>query len=165
MARSYAPSPTASVGLLLIRLVLATVLLFHGSQKLFGLFGGPGMEGWTQYLSSMQGAFGQSVPYPEVSAWLSACTEFIGGILILAGFLTRLAAIALVINFGAAVFFVHYVNFAISAEPTGMEYALTLAVVFLGLVFVGPGRISIDNALFRRRHEEPAEEHYHEHHE
>jgi uncharacterized membrane protein YphA (DoxX/SURF4 family) len=64
----------ADVGLLLIRLMLAVVFIYHGAQKLFGAFDGPGMENFTASLEKM------NMPMPAVGAWAAALAEFVGGI-------------------------------------------------------------------------------------
>jgi putative oxidoreductase len=129
------------LGLLLLRLQIAVVFIFHGSQKLFGAFGGSGMSGFTDMLSGMD------VPMPAVAAWVSALTEFLGGILVGFGLLTRLVAIPMVINMVVAITFVHSHAFGLSNQPPGMEYALTLAIVLTALLIAGPGRWSIDGMI------------------
>ena len=129
-----------SFGLLLIRVVLGAVFMFHGSQKLLGWWDGPGMEGFTKMIEGFE------IPMPQVGAYLSALTELIGGALLLVGFLTRLAAIPVVFNMLVAIYFVHWGSFAL---PDGMEYALTLAIVAAALIFTGAGKFSIDALLWR----------------
>src|SRR5262245_37504504 len=128
-------SITTDFGLLLIRLVLATVFLFHGSQKLFGAFDGPGIEGFTKVLEGMD------VPMPSVSAWLAGLSEFVGGVFLVLGTGMRIAIIPTIITMFVAVIKVH--SSAFSAQHNGMEYPLTLGVVLIGLLLTGPGRITI----------------------
>ena len=64
----------ADIGLFLIRAVLAVVFIYHGSQKLFGWFGGHGIGGTAGWMESM------GIPYPMLSAVLAGGTEFFGGI-------------------------------------------------------------------------------------
>ena len=132
------------IGLFLIRGIVGVVFLFHGSQKLFGWFEGPGLQNWEQALAQMQ------VPYPHVSAILSGCAEFFGGLFFLLGLFTRIAAIPIAITMAVAVFKVHNTTFSITAEPMGMEYALTLGLVAIGIAFTGPGRLSLDHVLWSR---------------
>jgi putative oxidoreductase len=87
------------------------------------------------------------VPVPMLAAIISACTEFIGGLILLLGNGTRLAGLALFINMMVAVALVHRNAFAL---PSGMEYALTLAIVNLALVFTGPGRFTVLEMFGRR---------------
>jgi putative oxidoreductase len=89
------------------------------------------------------------IPFPAFSAALSAYTELVGGALVVVGLATRLAAIPLLVNMLVAILVVNIRNvsgideFVELSEPL---YALT----FLGLVFTGPGRVSLDHLLWRR---------------
>jgi putative oxidoreductase len=130
-------------GLLLVRLILGVVLMFHGSQKLFGWFYGPGMEDFETYLATL------NIPMPHIAAYLSAATEFFGGALIVLGCLTRLIAIPVFVNMLVAVVAAHRHEFAVKND--GMEYALMLCVVALALVCMGAGRFSVDGCLSRDR--------------
>jgi putative oxidoreductase len=130
---------TADLGLLIIRLALAAVFIFHGAQKIFGAFGGPGIEGFAGALESMK------VPMPRLSAWLAAVSEFGGGIILLIGTGTRIAVIPMIFTMLVAIVKVH--SKAFSLEHGGMEYALTLGCVLLGLLLLGPGRITLGRLL------------------
>jgi putative oxidoreductase len=136
-------SATHDFGLLLIRLVLAAVFLYHGSQKLFGgipgLFEGDGMEAFTGNLISM------GVPYPRLSAWLAALAEFGAGVFLILGMGMRIAIIPAIFTMVVAIAKVH--PHAFGSKNGGMEYPLTLGVVLLGLVFTGPGRFSVGNVF------------------
>lgn len=131
------------VGLLLIRLVLAVVFMFHGSQKIFGAFGGSGMQKFSETLT------GLNVPMPTAAAWVAALTEFVGGIILVIGTGTRIAGLLLAINMAVAIILVH--PNAFSAQNNGMEYPLTLGVVSLALVFTGPGRITLGRLFAGKR--------------
>lgn len=138
----FANSPSrwsVDVGLALIRVMVGVVFVFHGSQKLFGVFGGPGMEGFAGYVATL------GVPAPTLAAWLAALAEFGGGLAFILGAGTRLAAVPLVITMLVAAFGVHGSAFSVQAQ--GMEYALTLGVASLGLAFTGPGRFSLDETV------------------
>ena len=87
--------------LLLTRIMLGTVFIFHGSQKLFAAFGGPGIEGFSGFLSQL------GVPFPELSAALAASAEFFGGILLVTGLGVRLAVVPMVFTMLVAAFTVH----------------------------------------------------------
>ncbi len=136
------------LGLLLIRTMVGVVFVFHGSQKLFGAFGGPGLEGFTGFLTQLE------VPLPGVSAVLAAVAEFAGGLALIAGLGTRVAALPLVVTMLVAAFKVH--GTAFSAQAGGMEYALTLGVVTAGVAFTGGGQWSLDALLGKRFATSPA---------
>jgi putative oxidoreductase len=130
-------------GLLLARIMLAVVFVFHGSQKLFAAFGGPGIQGFAGFLGQL------GVPLPTVSAYLAGGAEFFGGLLLLAGAFTRLATVPMIFTMLVASFAVH--GNAFSIQQGGMEYALTLAVFLLVLCLTGAGRVSVDNAILSRK--------------
>lgn len=121
-------------GLLLMRLMLAVVFLYHGGQKLFG-----GLEGFAGYLGSM------GVPAPQVAAFLAAASEFVGGLVLLAGIGFRYALPPLVFTMLVASFKAHGGKFSI--QDGGMEYALTLGVMVLGLILTGPGGFGLGRFL------------------
>lgn len=143
----------ASLGLLLIRGIVGFVMVYHGAQKLFaqkfgafgnfGGFGGGGMKGFIEHVPDL-GIPG--VP-KEALAWAAAVAEFGGGILLMVGLATRLAAIPIAITMGVAVFKVHGAQ--VFSGPGGIEFPLTLMLVAIGLVCTGPGRFALDS-LFRR---------------
>src|SRR5579864_4692389 len=132
-------SQATSAGLLLLRLFLGLGLAAHGYQKFF-LFGIGGFAGLLEQLGT---------PAPHAAAWLSASTEFVGGLLIAVGLFTRLAAIPLAINLVVAAFLAHS-GYFITNTPPGREYALNLAAAFVTLALTGPGQYSLDHRLARR---------------
>jgi putative oxidoreductase len=138
-----------SFGLLLIRGIIGFVMFYHGAQKVLGWFDGKGMEAFTQSVAQL--GLPGGLP-PEYLAWAAALSEFVGGILLIIGLATRIAALFIVATMAVAVFKVHWGSFPVSQG--GMEFALTLGVVALGLIFTGPGRFALD-ALFARRRTEP----------
>src|SRR4029077_3410766 len=74
----------AALGLLVLRLVVGLTLAGHGAQKLFGWWGGPGMNGWTQMVQKLR------IRPAQPWAWVAALAEFGGGILLALGFLSPL---------------------------------------------------------------------------
>jgi putative oxidoreductase len=122
------------VGLLLLRVIVGIVFIYHGSGKLFG-----GLHGFAGALTGM------NVPVPMLSATLSACTEFFGGIAMLLGFGVRIAAIPMVFNMLVAILLVHGKAFGL--QHGGMEYPLTLGTVLLALGIMGAGRVSLAGLL------------------
>lgn len=136
-------SPLADLGLFIIRVALAAVFLYHGSQKLFGAFGGPGIDGFAGFLASM------NVPMPKVSAVLAGAAEFLGGLAMLTGLGIRLIAAPLVFTMLVAFFTAHKGVF--DSLKGGGEYPMTLGLVALGVALIGPGRLSLAAALGKQR--------------
>jgi len=129
------------VALLLVRIVLAMVFIAHGGQKLFGWFGGKGLEGFTPAIVKMG--------MPPVVATLVAIGEFFGGLGLLAGLLTRIAAFGPILSMAGAVALVHGKNG--SFLPSGFEYALALLILAVAILIAGPGHYSLDALLRRER--------------
>lgn len=129
---SWAPIP--------LRLVMAAVFTAHGSQKVLGSWGGPGFKAF----------IAGETPFPFMRpAWLwlalAALAELVGGILLLLGLLTRVAAFLLACIMLSAIVGVHWGQFF--ASNGGHEYALTLFAVSLSLLISGGGLLSIDRSL------------------
>lgn len=126
------------VGLLLIRAILAAVFLFHGSQKLFGIFDGPGLVGFAGWLESL------NVPMPTLNAYLATFAEVFGGLALLVGFQVRLASIPLAITMLVGAVTAHS---GFNFTKGGMEYPLTLATVLVALFLIGGGKLTLGNLL------------------
>ncbi len=120
------------LALLIMRLVLATIMIAHGSQKVFG-----GMPRHESLVSS--------IGFPAWMAYLSAAAEFGGGILVLLGVLTRFAALAITIDLAVAIVKVHAK--AGLRGPGGFEFPLAVVAIAFALIFFGSGPISLD-AIF-----------------
>lgn len=140
--RLFATAPTArqiDIGLTILRIVVGLVFIAHGGQKLFQ-FG----------IAGVSAGFGQmGIPFPGVAGPVVACVEFFGGIALVLGIATRIAALLLAINMLGAMLFVHLkAGFFL---PAGVEFALTLFGANLALFIMGPGDYSIDHSLDRRR--------------
>ena len=125
--------PSPDTGLLVIRLMLAVVFVFHGSQKLFGVFGGYGIEGTATFFEQI------GMPFPTASVVLAGGTELVGGLMLGLGLLARPAAFALAMTMFVAAFSAHS---GFNSQSGGMEYPLTLAVVAFALAVSGPGRFA-----------------------
>ncbi|MFJ5838550.1 DoxX family membrane protein [Streptomyces shenzhenensis] len=127
------------LGLLLLRLGTGGVLAAHGAQKLFGWFGGHGIEGTGQFMESVGYAPGRA------SATAAGLAETGGGALLALGLATPAAgAAAAGAMAGAAA--VHVPN-GFFAQEGGYEYAATLGLAAAGLAVAGPGRLSFDHAV------------------
>ena len=140
--KSYNLKPTADLGLLLLRLMVGGAFIAHGAQKLFGAFGGPGMKGFMGFV----GTFGLWPAVPSLWAWAAALAEFIGGIAILLGLLTGIAGIFIIIDMLVAIFSVHLKS-GFFIQNGGFEYALTIIIILLALILIGPGKYSVDRFI------------------
>lgn len=129
---------------LVLRVPVGLTLMAHGAQKLFGWFGGYGLEGTGQWMASI----GLEPGY--LMALLAGSAEFFGGLALVAGLLTRPAALVTAFTMLIAIFSVHIGNGLFMAN-NGYEYALTLLAVTLTLAIQGGGRLSADSWLLARR--------------
>ena len=124
-----------------LRLALAAVFIAHGSQKVFGSFGGPGLR---EFVSGRPAPF----PFMEKGLWLwlgaAAFSELIGGGLLLLGLLTRVAAFFLACTMFVALFAYHAPAFF---APKGFEYPMVLLAACLALLISGGGVASADLAM------------------
>ncbi|HEY3451593.1 MAG TPA: DoxX family protein [Myxococcales bacterium] len=130
----------ADIGMLILRVFVGLQLASHGSQKLFGLFGGHGPAG--------TGGFFESLGFKpgRLFAVAAGAGEFGGGLLLALGWLTPLAAAAIVATMLTAIAVVH-ADKGFFATEGGFELPLLLAVIAVCVTFMGPGAISIDRAL------------------
>ena len=126
----------------LVRFMAGIFLVPHGAQKLFGWFGGGGLEG-------MAGWFAEIGLEPAMAlATLVGATEFFGGLLIAIGLFTRPAAAAAFILLAVATFSVHMPNGFFNTNG-GYEYAMLWGFLMLAIVFRGGGALSLDARLGR----------------
>ena len=128
-----------SYGLLLLRVAVGLTMFAHGTQKLFGWFGGHGPKGTA-------GFFGQlGFRAPIVMAVFAGLAET-SGLLLALGFLTPLAALGIVVVMLNAIATVHWPK-GFFASAGGYEFNLTLLAAAVALAAIGPGRFAIDRAL------------------
>ena len=132
------------VAALALRIPVGIVFVAHGAQKLFGWFGGYGLEGTGQFFGSV----GLNPGY--LLALLAGGAEFFGGLALIAGLLVRPAAAALSFAMLVAIFAVHFSK-GLFLDEGGYEYALALFAAALSLLFSGGGRFSVDRALAGER--------------
>lgn len=125
---------------LILQLFLGFLFFMHGSQKLFGAFGGAGIAGTAAFFEK----YGITPGFFWV--WVVTITEFFGGISIFFGFLTRFWAAGLVIDMTVAVLKVHVPN-GFFWTKAGFEFPLTLALIALSLVLTGPSFLAVDRAI------------------
>ncbi|MGP5549127.1 DoxX family protein [Psychrobacter namhaensis] len=124
----------------ILRVPVGLILAAHGAQKLFGWFGGNGLAGTAQWLSSM------GIEPGYLMALLAGGAEFFGGLALVIGLLTRPAALVAAFTMLVAIFSVHIGNGLFAADG-GYEYALTLFVALIALAVQGGGYLSVDKAL------------------
>ncbi len=129
-----------NVGLLAVRVVVGLLIAGHGSQKLFGWFGGPGVAGTSRNFESL------GYPSTRHMAVLAGLSEFVGGLLLAFGLLTPLASAAIIGTMLNTIVAVH-VGKGPWAMKGGWELELTYAVVAATVAFAGPGRYSLDRAF------------------
>lgn len=132
-----------NLGSLVLRVPVGIVLAAHGAQKLFGWFGGYGLEGTGQWMASI----GLEPGY--LMAFMAGSAEFFGGLALIFGFLTRPAAAISAFTMLVAIFSVHFSN-GLFMSNNGYEFALSLFAATLALTFQGGGSFAIDNMLSRQ---------------
>ncbi len=134
------PVISADLAFALVRAVVGLVITAHGAQKVLGVWGGPGLAGWTQGIARM-GL--RPVPF---WAYVSAFAEFAGGLAFALGFLLPVVAAALTIQMGVAIARAHWAKGFWNTKG-GLEFPFTLgAVAFLSGI-ADPGAYSLDRAL------------------
>ncbi len=135
------------VGLIVLRLVLGLTFIGHGSQKLFGWFGGPGLKGWTAGVGKM------GMRPAWFWALVAALGEFGGGLLVLIGFLNPLGSLGIIGAMLMAIIKAHWSKGFWNTKG-GFEFPLMNLAAALALALTGPGAYSVD-ALLRLALPEP----------
>jgi len=131
--------------LTIIRLTLGAVFFAHGSQKVLGWFGGYGFSGTL-------GFFTQKLGIPAAFACLDFAAELLGGIGLILGCLTRIAAFGIACVMAVAVFMVHihfgfFMNWGGTQKGEGFEYHILAIALSIALIIKGGGAFSVDRAL------------------
>jgi putative oxidoreductase len=118
------------VSLLVLRLAAGSIFFAHGAQKVLGVWGGPGLS--------------ETVRQMELGplGYLVAFGEFLGGIGLIFGFLTRFSAAALIVIMVGAIVMVHGKN-GFLLQNGGYEYNLALIALLLPIFLMGPGRLAV----------------------
>ena len=129
-----------SVTPLVLRIAAGVIFAAHGAQKLFGLFGGYGLEGTGQWMESIGLAPGY------LMALLAGSAEFFGGLAFLLGLLVRPSALVLAVTMAVAIATVHLEKGLFMAND-GYEFGLALLAISVALVLSGGGRLSLDRAM------------------
>ena len=136
-------APGSGWGPLALRIPVGLIFMAHGAQKLFGSFGGYGLEGTGQWM----GSIGLAPGY--LMALLAGSAEFFGGLALVLGLLVRPAATALAFAMLVAIFAVH-IDKGLFVANNGYEFGLALFAVAVSLVVSGAGRASLDAAIVSR---------------
>ena len=130
----------AGYGLTVLRIFVGIIFAAHGSQKLFGAFGGYGLAGTAQYMESIGLAPGY------LMATLAGGTEFFAGLALIIGLLVRPAALGLTFLSLVAIFSVH-ISHGLFMANNGYEFALALLGGSIAVLFEGAGKLSVDRAI------------------
>ena len=129
----------------ILRLVLGVVFFAHGAQKMLGWFGGYGFSG-------TMGFFTGAMHIPAPFAFLAIAAEFFGGLGLMLGLLTRIAAFGIAVNMLVAIAKVHsgfgfFMNWTGAQKGEGFEYHLLVLAMTLFLMARGAGAFSVDRAI------------------
>lgn len=126
-----------AMGLFILRVVVGFLFLMHGLGKLVGPpFIGPGMDGWTGFVSSL------GLPLPQVTAWVGVLVETLGGAALILGTGTTLAGLLLAVQMFVAIVKVRLAG-GLDASKGGFEYELLLMTAAVVIVVAGPGMLAV----------------------
>jgi putative oxidoreductase len=131
---------STDLGLALVRAVVGLVIAGHGAQKVLGVWGGPGLAGWTQGVTRM------GMRPPVFWAWVSAFAELAGGIAFALGLVLPMVAAALTIQMGVAIARAHWSKGFWNTKG-GIEFPFTLGAIAAINGVADPGVYSLDRAL------------------
>ena len=143
MRRLFATDDSTATAIL--RVVLGIVFFAHGAQKMLGWFGGFGFAGTMNMFTGMM-----HIPAPL--AFLAIAAEFFGGLGLILGFLTRIAAFGIGVNMLVAIVTVHgpfgfFMNWTGTQKGEGFEFHLLVLAIAAFLTIRGAGAFSVDHAL------------------
>ena len=131
----------------MVRMVLGIVFFAHGAQMALGWFGGAGLQSTVR-------TFRESLRIPAPLALLSVAAEFLGGLGLIAGLLSRVAAFGIVVVMGVALLVVHrkfgfFMNWFGEKQGHGIEYHVLVLALALTVVVKGAGAFSLDHVLYQ----------------
>jgi putative oxidoreductase len=137
-------STNADITLTILRLALGVEFFAHGAQKALGWFGGPG------YSAMMAGFESGGIPAPL--AFLAIMAEFLGGLGLLLGLLSRIAIFGIMCNMVVAIFLVNlpnglFMNWTGQQKGEGYEYHILVLAIGVLLIVKGAGMLSLDHAI------------------
>jgi putative oxidoreductase len=128
---------TFDIAMLVLRLGIGLIFVVHGGQKLFGWWGGPGMAGWRGAMAHM------GFRPAGLFAWTSAIAEFGGGLALMLGVLTPLAAAVLIAQSVVIIGQAHWRSGFLSRDG-GYEFPLALGAGSAAVLLAGAGQVSVD---------------------
>ena len=128
---------------LALRFPLGAIFIAHGAQKLFGAFGGYGLQGTGQFMESI------GLTPGVLMAGAAGSAEFFGGLLLLLGLALRPAAFVLAVTMIVAILSVHIGN-GLFMDNGGYEFGLALLAGTISLLLSGAGRLSLDTVLAKK---------------
>jgi len=135
---------SAAYSPIFLRLFLALVVFPHGAQKVLGWFGGYGFNGTMAFFTGTMGL-------PYAVALLPVITEFLAPVALVFGFFTRIAALALGVNFFVVMTVLlpngFFMNWFGNQKGEGIEYVLLIFGIALALIAGGAGRFSVDRVI------------------
>lgn len=136
-----------SKGTIFLRLALGTVMFPHGAQKVLGLFGGPGYEKTIEMFTKLH--------FPVYAVILLMITEFVGSLFVIAGFFTRVFALAIGASIGICAYMNHlqngfFMNWMGNQKGEGFEFHILVIGIALALTVKGGGAFSVDRKLVKR---------------
>lgn len=129
-------SNNQSLGLCMVRVLLGSVFIMHGAQKVFGFFSGPGLTLFAGYISGMG--------FPVWLGYMAAFFELIGGLLLFFGILPKLGALMVIPVMFVAIAKVHWIN-GYFVQNGGYEYSLSLLILALVVLVAGGGSYVLYN--------------------
>ena len=129
-----------NVASLVLRFCLGAIFIAHGLQKAFGLFAGPGIEGFAKFLGSL--GFAPAVFWSYTAAYI----ELIGGLFLLLGIFTRISSSFILAFIAVATIKVH-LSKGFFASAGGFEYNLLIIGACIALIALGPGKYAVSDKL------------------
>jgi putative oxidoreductase len=130
----------------IVRVALGIVIFAHGAQKMLGWFGGYGFSG-------TMGFFTKTMGIPAPLAFLAIAAEFFGGLGLIFGLLSRIAASGIGVNMLVAIATLHrhfgfFANWSGTQRGEGYEYHLLAIAIVLAIIVRGAGALSLDRAIY-----------------
>ena len=125
-----------NLSLFTLRIVIGAIFMIYGAQKLFGMFGGIGLEGTAKMVEGM------GLVNPDLLAVIWACIEFVGGIFLIFGILARLSAVAIVFTVFVSLWKINLI-YGFFIHSGGVEYNLLIIGACVPLILLGGGSWSV----------------------